>query len=193
MHKILKSFTQVGIAAFLAVSLSAAFQSVSAAPILDEVTFTLNPGTTVADRPYINTVSAGAEFSVLDPTSIFSWVVDINDSGTGTVLVDIVGTRLAISTAGFSDVFELSNMSWIGGRGSIIDATIVSHNFSGIAGPPSVSFTGNSVVFDTNNFGAGFETTFVQIAVTTVPEPAAVAVLGLGLVALGWMRRRCLV
>jgi hypothetical protein len=135
--------------------------------------------------------SPGAEFGVRFPniSSVDSWSIDIDDASILITQVHPNATSIPDSTV---DVV-LSELFWVEDPSVIITGFTL--QTSGVTGfiPPDVSVSDNTVAVDLGSgafWELGSSATITLITSQEVPEPGTLAMFGLGLVGLTFVRRR---
>ncbi len=143
-----------------------------------------------------NTVGAGDEFDInnLNELTIFS--IDVGDSS-----FSIRNVRAAVPDLSGFGTLALTDLDWVGMAGSIIGVSLVTNGVStSIQGnTDGTSLDMNDVTFGADfvrwdmahtHWDVGASATFTLETTHRVPEPGTFSLLGLGLLGLGFMRRK---
>ena len=154
-------------------------------PANNDASFNLNLGSAI--------VGTGVEFSGTN-TDVFGQIWD--------TLVDVDASSFTISwtertRAGSGNIFDgndfirltLSDLDWINGPGSITGVSLASAAVT-LDRNTAINFTSDSVIVDFSGLYHGDSYTFDITTSHDVPEPTTLALMVLGLVGLGFRRRK---
>lgn len=162
----------------------------NASLIGDTITITHNGGFGFATDNVV--VGAGAEIQMGDgsdlATNIFTFMGDALDVSDSSILISI-GASFNLA----NELLTFSDLDWVGMTGSITGATLAFSNIPEIT-QSDISFGADFVSVQLGGM-SGFtdpqgRTFQIDIEAAHVPEPATLALFGLGLAGLGIARRK---
>ncbi len=135
-------------------------------------------------------VGAGVEFELELPSAPddFGFFIDIGDAS-----IRIASNEDNAFGLGAGEVVTLSDLDWVGTPGRIIGITNFVASLVTNLTVGDVTFTDNSVTIDIDDsafWDVGSFVSFDLVVEHRIPEPATLALLGLGLAGLGVGRRR---